>query len=365
MDKIQKKNKILIVIGTLTSGGAERVVSILSKALVNSMFDVEILMYYDKPIWYEIDNRINITIVENNVEKKSKIFRILWMRKYIKNSDFDIVLSFLAPFNILTIASLIGLRIPIIVADRNDPRHVPNKIYMRILRNVLYRFATRVVTQTQNNKDYFSKTIRKKCVVIHNPVFIKDKINKVINTKREKEIVTIGRLEEQKNQKLLINAFEIVIKTHPDYKLIIYGEGSKHYELNQYIKDRNLQKKVNLAGARQDVLDCIKNSELFVLSSNYEGMPNALIEAMCLGLPVISTKVSGAIDLIRSGENGLLIDINDKHSLANMINILLERKHYAAEMGTKAMEVTQILNVDNIIKQWTDLIKQSIVQIIN
>ena len=121
---------------------------------------------------------------------------------------------------------------------------------------------------------------------------------------------------KQKNQLLLLKAFKRVVSIRPEYTLTIYGEGPERSLLEKYILDNNMTNVVNLPGSVKNVYDKIADAEIFVMSSNFEGMPNALIEAMCLGLACVSTKVSGATDLIKDGVNGDLVDIGNEQSLS-------------------------------------------------
>ena len=312
--KNMKDNRIVFFIGTLGNGGAERVVSILTRHFVTSEIQVEIVLYYDAEPFYRIHPDIKITYVERETGSKNILKNVLWLRRYfIENAD--LVISFLAQFNMIALTALFATGIPVIVADRNDPRHMPKQAPVRIARNLLYHLADVVVVQTQHNKDYFSPSLQKKCTIIYNPVDLQDKKGMALRTEKKKRIVSAARLMKQKNQLMLIDSFAQIQKEFPDYTLTIYGEGPFRQELEKRILEQGLSESVFLPGKVQNVFECIADADLFVLSSNFEGMPNALIEAMCLGLPVISTKVSGATDLIQDGINGLLVDVGDAEQL--------------------------------------------------
>lgn len=348
--------RIVFFDGTLREGGAERVISILSNELIDRGFDVSILLYYDDDVFYDIDERINIVSVEKENKSKKIIKNISYIRNYFKNNA-DIIISFLAPFNMLALFSNAKNNIPIIVADRNDPRYVPNKGFMRHARNILYeRYATAVVLQTNDNKEYFNKTIQNKSVVIKNPVDLKEYKGYALKIEKEKSIASVGRLISQKNQLLLIEAFNEVKDDYPDYKLIIYGEGPDRNELQKRINELNIDDKVLLAGNEKNIFLKISSSELFVLSSNFEGMPNSLIEAMCLGLPVISTRVSGANELIDDRENGILCEINNKNELVSSIKEVLGNNELRRKIANNACKLNDELSVDRIVEQWTELI---------
>lgn len=347
--------KILFFICTLDEGGGQRVVSMLSSKMVERGFDVEVLKYYNSESIYPISDRVKINSVECN-NGRSIISNIIWMRSYFKKNA-DIVISFLAPFNIIALLANMFNKTPIIVADRNDPRFVPNNKIVRKLRDFLYRFANGVVVQTTDNKKYFSDTIQNKTIVIKNPFSMTDKIGKALKVKKNNEIVSVGRLEKQKNQEMLIKAFYELRKEY-DYKLTIYGEGAYRKELEELINQLNLNDYVFLPGTSKDVLEDIKHACCFVLSSNYEGMPNALAEAMCLGLPVISTKVSGASDLIRNNENGLLIDVGDEDALINSLKKVLDNQDYRNLLAKNASKISKKLDIDVITNQWLEFINK-------
>ena len=347
--------KLAIVCGTLHSGGAERVISIMSEKLTEK-YDVEIILYYDRPIWYDISDKVRITVIERKCCGKNIIRRALWFRKYLKENA-DVVLSFLAPFNIFTLISAFGLKMPKIVADRNDPRFVPSNKLIRFVRDFIYRFATTIVVQNDNNKKYFPQSVQKKCRVIFNPVAFQTYKGIALRTEKNDKIVCVGRIIKQKNNMMLINAFKQISEEFEGLELVFYGEGSMKEELEQKAKEMGLDGKVIFAGNVKDVIENIKDAKMFVMTSNYEGMPNALLEAMCAGLPVISTKVSGAADVIESGENGILVDIDDEKALADAMRNFLNNENYARKCGENAVSVSRMLDGELIIQQWIDLIE--------
>jgi len=349
--------RYIFFIGTLCGGGAERVVATLSSCMAEQGMAVEILTYYDKPITYEVNSKVKISVVEKLTGKTSKVQNLFEVRKYFKQNA-KVVISFLAPFNMMAIVSKLGTGIPIVVADRNDPTKVPFNKYIRKLRDFLYMFAEGIVLQTEKNREYFSNVVKRKSTVIYNPVDMKVYAGVSLKTEKEKKIVSAGRLMRQKNHKMMIDAFAEVIKDYPEYQLIIYGEGPYREELERYIQELKISEKVFLPGNTTELHEQIKNAEIFVLSSDYEGMPNALIEAMCMGIPVISTKVSGATDLIYHGENGILVDVNDSFSLKKAMMELIENKEKANVIAKRATELNAQLEVKKIMDQWISFIQE-------
>lgn len=347
--------RYIFFIGTLRNGGAERVVSMLANQMAEQGRQVEILTFYDRPVFYNISSKVMLTSVEKH--KKGKIKGFFWIRRYFKENA-EVVLSFLAPFNMLSIMAVCGLKVPIVVADRNDPTKVPENFFVRKLRDFLYLFADGVVLQTEDNRDYFNRKIQEKSAVIYNPVNMGDKIGIALNASKDKLIVSAGRLMPQKNQKMLIEAFSEVVKKHPEYKLIIYGEGPDREKLESLIEELNLKNQVMLPGNVSDLHDRMKNAEMFVLSSDYEGMPNALIEAMCIGLPVISTKVSGTRELIELEKNGTLVDCKDKTQLEKAIEDLILNMDKRSFFACENVKLAEKLKIDVITGKWLELIRE-------
>lgn len=343
--------RYIFFLGALCDGGAERVVSILSGCMAEAGMPVEILCYYDREVFYEIDPKVKLTAVEQETHSTNKIKNLLWLRTYLKQNA-KAVISFLAPFNMMALMASMGLKTPIIVADRNDPRKIPGQPVLRKFRDVLYRFADGVVVQTTHNLEYFSKAVQKRAVIIYNPIDLKEKAGLALRSEKRPEIVSVGRLMPQKNQKMLIEAFSEIHKKFPEYTLTIYGEGPSRMELEAQIAELTLQNAVYLPGSVKDLHERIASAELFVMSSDYEGMSNALIEAMCLGLPVVSTKVSGATDLVEDGVNGLLVEIGDKDGMVAALEKLLDAPEILKRYAGQAVKLNDALNINDIMQRW-------------
>lgn len=346
-----KANRVVFFIGTLGNGGAERVISILTRHLAEAGMPVEIVLYYDEVPFYEIHPDVRITYIERETKTKNLLKNILWLRRYFKKNA-DLVVSFLAQFNMVALAAAFATGVPVVVADRNDPRHMPMQAPVRLARNLLYYLARQVIVQTNHNKIYFSKALQKKCKIIYNPIDLGEKKGLALRTEKKRRIVSVARLMEQKNQLMLLDAFAKVKKVYPDHTLTIYGDGPFREELERRIQELGLQDSVELPGKVQNVFDCIADAEMFVLSSDFEGMPNALIEAMCLGLPVISTAVSGATDLIQDGKNGLLTPVGDTEQLTACMLRMLEDPQLRQDCAQEALALNEQLCVEEIVEHW-------------
>nr|WP_239576133.1 glycosyltransferase [Enterococcus lemanii] len=172
------------------------------------------------------------------------------------------------------------------------------------------------------------------------------------------KIVSIGRLVEQKNHALLIKAFAKVIDLFPNTELHIYGNGPLKLELENLARKLNVYEKVFINNAIPDVLSKVSDAKLFVLSSNYEGMPNVLIEMMAIGIPVIATDcpIGGPREIIEDGINGLLVPVNDTTELSKKIIQIIDDKEFAKELTKESIKVREKLNVKRICYQWESFI---------
>lgn len=354
------KKQIIFFIGTLQAGGAERVISELTRSLTID-FDITIILYYSRGIFYEMDRRVNIIDIEQEIKEKSLFKKALYYRKCVKELRPDIIISLLTPFNIFSFFVLLGIKIPLILCERSDPRHYSKNIFLNWLRNISYRWADGIIFQTHMGFSYFPLSVKKHSVVIPNPCFVPSKIiGEAIHTEKKKKIVAVARLTAAKNLSMLIKAFSAIYNDFPDYQLVIYGEGEERKKLKYLIDHLKLDDKVILYGKVKPIYEYISDASFFVLSSDYEGMSNALMEAIALGLPVISTKVSGASELVVNGENGFLIDVGDMDALIFSMKKLLIDSDLRERMGKKSVERSYLFDYEIILNEWKHYILKMI-----
>lgn len=343
--------------GTLSSGGAERVISILANDMVKEGNKITIFMWKGNTVFYQFDERIKIISIEEESQSTSIIRKMLWLRGYVRKNRPDIFLSFLAIFNIVCLVTLAGLKVKTIVCERNDPRFTPLQKPLRYIRNWIYKYSDGILTQTDNNKIYFPDSIQKKTTVIYNPIFMDSCfVGSAKFAHKQKTIISVARLTPQKNQIMLIDAFAKFHEKYPEHKLYIYGEGQSREKLENHIERLKLSDFIFLPGVVENVFEFLKSAEMFVLSSDFEGMPNSLLEAMCVGLPCISTKVSGAVDLIDDGKNGFLVDINSVTQLSDTMCRLAADEELRFSIAEKASTIFDILNIDIISSAWKEYI---------
>lgn len=345
---------ISFVIGGMTRGGAERVISILSNYYATEGWKVDIVMMLDNEVNYELNPNINL--IDMTLDKDSRVKSapkwVSLFRKYVKEKNPDVIVSFVARINIVVLLATLGMKVPVIVSERNDPAADGRSRVIDIATKILYRKSKTIVFQTERAKNYFTGKIKSLGVIIPNPVAITCTARKSKN-----KIVSVGRLAPQKNQKLLIDSFNDVLKKHPEYSLYIYGDGSLKQQLETQIIELGLEKKVFLPGNKPNVHKEIADAKIFVLSSDYEGLSNALLEAMMMGFPCVSTECAGADEYIINGENGMLVPLQDKDAMINAINYIIENQDIAFEMGEKAKRSVSKCSVEFIMKEWNKIIE--------
>lgn len=353
---------VMIITRNLKAGGAERVISLLSNNFCKNGLNCTILMLENEEIFYEINDQIELVPIEEKSRNKiiDKIKRYQTVRRYVKSEKPDIILTLPEEIGIFVLLSLVGIDIPIVVSERNNPWVMPWKKTTRILRKVIYPFAAGFIFQTEQASSFFPRYIREKSIVLPNPLEL-EKIPTPYNGERKKIIIGVGRLEKQKNFALLIEAFGKFYENHTDYSLKIYGEGSLHDELETLAGSLLPQYAYSFPGKSSNVLKEINDCSIFVLSSDYEGMPNALIEAMAMGVPVISTDCpsGGPARLINNGENGLLVPVRSISKLHEAMCLIAENEDYSRKLGINAAKIKQVFDSEVISRSWRDYLEKT------
>lgn len=344
---------ILFVTATLTSGGSERVMSLLANQLAERGHRVEIVNLNKHIVFYPIHKNVHLSFAEEEVG--SSIFRkIGWLRKYIKAQKPDVIIPFMEAVYCVTLLALIGVHIPVISSERIDPRHSPR--LRNILRKIFLPLTTHLVVQTKDIKAFYPQFIQKKTSIIYNPV--SETVFNLQEEPKENVIISVGKLDGQKNQKLLINAFASIAEDFPDWKLVIYGEGPQREALEFRIKNLELRKRILLPGRCETVIEEMNKAKVFAFSSDFEGMSNAILEAVCVGLPVVTTNVSGAAELVKNGEGGFVVPIRDEKALADALQKVLQDENMREKMMHTNKARAKEFKQDMIVNQWEELIKK-------
>ncbi len=357
--------KIAFYISSLRKGGAERVIVNLAEHFFKEGYEVVIVTTRYWHPEYEVSEGIKRVISEPDeaLMNKGRIgnfkLRFDTLRNIWKSEKPNLILSFIGKNNMMAILTSAFLKIPVVVSVRGNP---PTEYYSKALKtaaNVLFSKAAGVVLQTKASVPFFAKKVQKKAVILPNPlnpVFVKEPFAGV----RKNEIVTVGVLDDNKNQTMLIKAFAEIKKQFPEMELVIFGEGPKREALETLIKELGVSEKVHMPGTCHCVQDTIDKARIFVLSSDTEGSPNAVIEAMSLGLAVISTDCpcGGPAELIQDGVNGLLVPVGDEKALAEALTKVLKDKELEQTLQKNAVQIQEKLEPGKVCKMWQDYLEK-------
>lgn len=348
--------KVIFIIPQMAGGGAERVISILANEFVNRQIDVKILMTAGDDMAYRLDNRIEVIQIGGRTGGSlwKRVERIIRMRKVFRQNRDYILAAFEPTTAFFTCLAKSGLHMKLISSERNDPESFPNKK----VREYAFLHSDRIVFQTEAARQYFQEKIQKKGVVIANP--ITENLPEIYEGSRKRTVIAAGRLEEQKNHVSLFYAFQKFLLKYPDYVLHLYGEGSLEQELKDLAINLAISDHIVFEGFHRDILSEIKNAGMYVLSSDYEGISNSLLEAMGMGMPVISTDCpcGGSRMCIQDGVNGLLVPVGDPNALCDAMERIAGSEELAAQMGQEAAKVRERFSLRSILKEWLDLLKE-------
>ena len=351
--------KIVFFLPSLGFGGAERVVSVLASGFAHHDYDVHIAMIANRNKYYPLADTVTIHYLDCEQDQKLSVAKRYWsrlrkIRHLTKKMKPDVVISFMAETNIDVCLALLGIRVPVIVSERNDPAIDPASKAKQWIRRLAYIKPAHFVFQTPDAQAYFSKRIQEKSSIILNP--LSGNLPEPFKGVRDMRIVSVCRLHSQKNIPMLLKAFAAFVCEYPGYSLEIYGEGPLEDQINQQISDMNLQDKAHLMGFCKDVHQKIVSASMFVMSSDYEGMPNALLEAMAMGIPCISTDCpcGGPRMLIQSGVNGLLVPVRGEKPLVDAMKYYAANPDMAKKAGILAKNIAELADQKSVVTQWED-----------
>lgn len=349
--------KILFILSDMNGGGSQRVVSLLANQMSKKNDDISICTINQTQenfsIYYKI-NRIKFDLkspsfffhkVLNNFRK------IILIRKLIKENSNSVIISFIHKTNFLVLLSSIFLKRKIIVCERNDMKKQELNFFHNFLRFSLYRFANGVFVNLKSNIQEMSYVNKKNIFYLPNPV----QIQKKLNYKRTKTILSIGRLHPQKNYTQLIKCFKKFSKIYPEWKYLIIGKGELNNKLLKLITDLKLEGKVFLNGFTNPK-KYLQSSSFLLFGSFYEGMPNAILEAMSFQLPVLSSNFNGVENLIKHNKTGFVYDITSEEDLLKKMITLASKNH--SSIALEAYKKIQDFDIDNVTEKWNETIIQ-------
>jgi glycosyltransferase involved in cell wall biosynthesis len=356
--------RLTLVIHSLADGGAERVMAMMANHWAEEANDVTLITFdsqqNDSYRLADEINRIGLGLMResrNLVQALChNVERLRQLRRAIRDSKPDKVVSFTDKTNVTTLLACLGLRVDVVVAERIDPRHHQIGRIWSMLRRLVYARCFALVVQTESVRESLRRCVgRKPIYVIPNAVEEPGKLAENLDQPHREGhcVLAMGRLVPQKGFDLLIDAFARIAAKHADWTLHILGQGPQRAELERFIRAQNLQSRVRLHGWVSEPGTLLRPAELFVLSSLYEGFPNALLEAMACRLAVISFDCeSGPAEIIRHEIDGLLVPAGNVTALSQAMDWLMSDETERQRLGSRAQEVTERFSVDLFFRRW-------------
>ncbi len=338
---------VMIMISSLSRNGAQRIAVRLAEELAG-ICNVYLVYEQEKKEIYPVSGQVEVIRKPPFRHDFLHLFSFYYIRMLKKKYRIDVSLSMLLGMNCKNIFSKGKERV--IVSERNNPKIAYPKTFL--ITKLVYALADHVVFQTEEVRSLYCRYTQKHSSILPNPVSVTCQAS----PERKPRIVNAARLHKNKNQDMLIRAFALFLPKHPEYNLDIYGEGTEKQKLKELVDTLDLEGKVAIHDNVPDIHEQIADAGMFVLSSNTEGMSNALLEAMMMGLPCISTACTGSKEIIQNGVNGLLTEIGNTEELADAIARMADHPEQAEIMRQNAMKTAEKFQAEKVMKQWRELI---------
>lgn len=352
---------ILLLNTNIGYGGASKMMIWVANQLAGYGYNITFVTFRNNTVLQPISDKVNhvhLNLEDDSKHKANIIKTSIAIRDFIKTGKYDLAIGFLSPSFIRLFLATLGLKTKLLFSHRGDPFQKRRRFSLgTFISEFAFKHADNYVFQTEAAKDFYSYKIQNKSTVICNPVIPLTNTPERNPNLIEPRIVNIARLDiKQKRQDILIKAFNIISKDYPEVVLELYGDGP---DLKNLMALASRNPRIIFKGKTSDVASALKNARFFVLTSDFEGIPNALLESMSAGVPSISTDCSpgGAAMLINNYENGILVPRDDINELANAMKYMLNNFTMAEKMGKNAKSVNQIYSEQAISNKWIDFIE--------
>lgn len=358
---------IIFLTNSIGFAGAEKMMAFVANSLAERGHKVSIVNFNSMGSYLKGYTQYflkSITVFSYEGQEKGN-YRRLKLIKFAYNIVKEIRPDVLVGFTTFPnyVGKIIGtiLKVPSVMSERGDPNITINKRNLHsLLELIVINRSEGAVFQIKGASIFFSKKLQKRGTIIPNPIFINDKIESVHMSQREKSVVSVGRLDNsQKRYDIMIQAFAIFSKTHPDYILKLYGDGADKDKILDWACQTGISSKVKLMGLSKNPMKDTCKDGIFLITSDFEGISNSLLEAMAIGLPCVSTDSTpgGARMLIKNRENGLLCPIQDPNSIANALIEFAENPQFAERCGLNAKDVVSRFSPSVLMDKWDDYLK--------
>ena len=340
--------KVMFYINGIAGGGAERVITNLANGFEEKGYQSVMVTSFVRP---QNEEEIKQSFLKRNIS------RIKALRQICKKEKPDVIVSFMAEPNYRSLIATAGLGIKRVISVRTDPvREYAGKLGYFLSRHLLIR-TDGCVFQTEDARAWFPVKLQNKSTIIFN--MVKPAFYNAPTPTLNKKIVSCSRIVEKKNLGMLVNAFEKIYEEDPEVELLIYGDGPYMEKLLEIVNNSSAKKHIYIKGQSDDVPKALSECSIFVLSSNFEGAPNSLMEAMAVGLACISTDCpcGGPRMLIDNTTNGLLIDVGDVDGLADAMRKLLSNNELCLKYGAAAKKRAEAFKSDVVLDKWEQYLK--------
>lgn len=360
--------RITLVIGGLGMGGAERTVARLANDLSERGHAVTVITVADRgPDFFPLTagvRRISLDLARNSRSVVDGAFRsarrVRVLRRAIRATRADVCVGFISATNVLMLFALAGLSVPAVVCERSDPRDTPIGFAWRALRRLSYRRADLLVAQTADVAAWMhDHWMPRRTIVIPNGIEPRRLAGSIAQPGQSPYIALVGRLTHQKGVDLFLRAFARCAARHSGWEVMIAGDGPERRRLESLARTLGLERRVHFLGVVAEPANVFPRASLFVLPSRYEGFPNALLEAMAYGLPVVATDCrSGPRCIVRDGIDGVLVPAGDVGALADALDAMLDDPERRVAMGRRAAEVSARFNWEDVMSEWEATLQQ-------
>ncbi len=364
--------RLTFVTSSLIAGGAERVLSIMANYWATKGYAISFITLDSRDAdFYILDlqvQRYALALLHGSNSPwgilRKHILRLFWIRHAVKETQPDVVICFMDRMNIATLIATRWLSVPVIISERVNPERHKIGVFWGILRRLMYPYANILVVQTEAVQKWARRHLPDdRIIIIPNPLEETERspsLNCPIALP-PKYIVAMGRMVPQKGFDMLLSAFARLAEAFDNWELIILGDGSERNQLQQQAKELGIQHRLHMPGKVSPPDQILEQAEIFILSSRYEGFPNALLEAMRAGVAVISFNCpSGPAEIIHHGVDGLLVPAQDTDALAQAMTTLMQDEKLRKSLARQAVSVKERFSLEKIMGHWQDLIESVI-----
>jgi GalNAc-alpha-(1->4)-GalNAc-alpha-(1->3)-diNAcBac-PP-undecaprenol alpha-1,4-N-acetyl-D-galactosaminyltransferase len=361
--------KVLLLVSSMGSGGAERVAATLANAWTTRGYQVTLMPTFSGrgDCFYTLLPKVRLIYLADLIYNKSRnlfnqLVRLNKLRRFMADERPDVIVSFLSNVNVAAVIASAGLDLPIIICERVDPFVMPSSRLLKLACCLTYPYANALMVQTQSvaNKYALNGWMGRLIPVIPNPV--PEHLLSVQSTlvNKNKRLLSIGRFDEQKQFDVLIKVFATIASNHKDWSLRIIGDGPLREALVQQVAANYLLGRVEFPGRSSNIVEELSQADAFVLTSAYEGFPNALLEAMAVGLPCVAFDCpSGPREMSEEGQVAVLVPLNDEQQLAHELDCLMADDEARKSLGNKARaSVIERYGLAKILEQWDALFQE-------